>query len=363
MADKELILYVYDQSFTLKAIVDSYSSLIWSDRYNQCGDFELQVVFEDKWKEILQKDYFCRIDFSDHWAIIEKIEQQQEMDEPPTMIVSGRSIECILERRIITAKKEFGSEENEVNVQSSIKTLINENFINPSNTKRKINNFIFQDSTDTLVTKKKFHESYNGDNLLDVIEGICEDEHLGYRILLNSSNQFVFSLFHGVDRSVAQNTASYVIFSPYFDNLTSSSYYSSIEEYKNFMYISKDEDTYITTYVGSAEPVGLARREIQEDASEFKKNKNANYTDAQIRKKAKKKLNEEYKIKTGIEGEVVPEEMYKYRTHYNVGDKVQFKDIYGNVEAVQISEVVISYDENGLSIIPTFEEVELEEDD
>ena len=106
MADKELILYVYDQSFTLKAIVDSYSSLIWSDRYNQCGDFELQVVFEDKWKDILQKDYFCRIDFSDHWAIIEKIEQQQEMDAPPTMIVSGRSIECILERRIITAKKE-----------------------------------------------------------------------------------------------------------------------------------------------------------------------------------------------------------------------------------------------------------------
>lgn len=357
----ELNLYVYNTSFQLMGIVEQYESLIWTDRYDECGDFELAIPFEEKWIPILQKDFYCHVDYSDRWCIIEKIEQTKEEDSPPRMIVSGRSLESLLERRVVPGKVEFGTDTTSgynVSVQSSIQSLINNHIINPSDTNRKINNFIFQSSSDSNVTGKTFHESYNGNSILDIVEGVCQDKHIGFKVLLNESSQFVFSLFCGVDRTMDQSSNSYVIFSTYFDNLKSSSYYTSTEEYRNFVYVSKDENNFVTTYTTSAVPSGLSRREVQMDASELNDNKKDNMTNTQIQEKAKKKLNTEFKIKTGIEGEIVSEKMYKYREHFNVGDRIQFKDIFGNSEAVYISEVVISFDETGLTILPTFQEID-----
>jgi len=371
MAATEINLYVYNTSFTLIAIVDKYSSLIWSDRYSDCGDFELTLPYESKWNSVFKKDYLCKIDFSDHWCFIEKIEISKDEESAATMIISGRSVESILERRIVIGKKEFGTDEKEVNMQDSIKTLMNENFISPSNSKRKISNFTFSESTDTAITSLKFAESYEGDDILNIVTGICEDKHIGFKVLVNSSNKFVFSFYAGKDRTKNSNSSDYVIFSPYYDNLVTSNYFSSSEEYRNVMVVQEEEEKYITVWVDDTEPSGLSRKEVYESDSEMddieltteeeqqkisKKNKDRD----RIKYKAKKKLKRDYRIKTGFEGDIIPEKMYKYRTNFNPGDKVQFQDVYGNSERVWISEVVISMDENGLIILPTFEEIDWE---
>ena len=137
MAD-EMNLFVYNTSFKLVGIVDRYTSLIWTDRYDECGDFELTIPYESKWNSVFQLDYFCRTDYSDRWAVIEKIEETKEEDGPLTVIVSGRSLESILERRIVIGDVEFGSDDHEVNVQNSILSLIYANIIAPNNIKRRI---------------------------------------------------------------------------------------------------------------------------------------------------------------------------------------------------------------------------------
>ena len=375
MAQTEINLYVYNQSFSLVAIIDKYSSLIWTDRYDDCGEFELSIPYESKWKSVFKKDYLCKIDFSDHWCFIEKIEINKDEESAAMMIVSGRSVESILQRRIIIGKKEFGTDETKVNVQNSIKSLINENIISPSNSNRKISNFVFKESTETAVTKLTFAESYDGTDLLDVVTGICQDKHIGFRVLVNSSNKFEFSLFSGRDRSKSSNDTGYVIFSPYYDNLVTSNYFSSTEEYRNVMVVLLDDETHTTVYSTDDEPTGLNRREVYESDSKMEdieltekesnnkliiNLKKTSSVKSQIRSKAIKKLKRDYKIKTGFEGDIIPEKMYKYRTNYNVGDKVQFEDSYGNNERVYISEVVISYDENGLLILPTFAEIDWE---
>ena len=70
----ELALYVYNSSYQMIGVVEKYISLIWSDRYDEAGDFELEVVYEPGLKDLLQKDRFVSIDYSDRSAIIEKIE-------------------------------------------------------------------------------------------------------------------------------------------------------------------------------------------------------------------------------------------------------------------------------------------------
>ena len=358
MAQQELNLYVFNTAFRRVAIIDKYSSLIWSDRYDDVGDFELTLPYESKYKSIFIKDYYCSTDYSDRWAVIEKIQIDNDEENNATMIISGRQLECILDRRIVLGKTDFGDDKKEVSLQDSIKTLLNKNIISPSDASRKISNFIFQASTDKAITDLKISESFNGNSLFDAIYGICKDKHIGCKILIDSSNRFVFSLYAGRDRSRSQSTNSYVIFSPYYDNLKNSSYFSSNEDYRNVMIVSKSENKFITVPLASSVPSGLSRREVMEDVSSLKENKDGNLSDKQIQTKAKKKLKEEYKMKTGFEGDIVPDVMYKYRTHYNVGDRVQFEDAYGNSEVIYISEVVISSDENGLSILPTFKAID-----
>ena len=354
----EMNLYVYNTSFRVISIVDKYSSLIWSDRYDDVGDFELTLPYESKYKSVFVKDYYCSIDYSDRWAVIEKVQIDSDEENNATMIVTGRHIESLLSRRIILGKTTFGDDKKEVSLQDSIKSLLTKNIISPSDSNRKISNFIFSASTSKAITDLTISETFNGENLLDAISGICKDKHIGFKVVMNASNQFVFSLYAGKDRSKSQNTSSYVIFSPYYDNLKSSSYFSSKEEFKNVMIVSKEENKFVTVPLESNVSTGLTRREVMEDVSALKENKEGNLTDKQIQTKAKKKLKEDYKIKTGFEGEIIPNVMYKYRSNYNVGEKVQFEDAYGNSAVIYISEVVISFDENGLSILPTFKEID-----
>lgn len=361
---QEVNFYVYDTNFQLVSIIDRYASLIWNDRYDDCGDFELVIPYQDNWNSIFQKDYYCHIDFSDHWCVIEKLEPKKEDDKAAEVIITGRSIESILERRVVLKKVEFGDNDNEANIQDSIQSLLNTNIIDPENVNRKISNFVFTKNNDSEITKLTFKESYDGDDLLNIITGICQDKHIGFRIYINNSNQFEFYLYKGLDRSQSTNTTNYVIFSPYFDNLLNSDFYTSNEEYRNLMIISKDDNNFLTAYTSDQEPSGVFRREVQLGQSDFKDNKDSSdLTDAQLIEKGKKKLTQEYKVKTGFEGEIVPEQMYKYRINYNTGDKVHFQDGYGNSETVYISEVVISIDENGLTILPTFEEIDWYEEE
>lgn len=353
---KQMILYVYDASFSMVGIIELYASLIWSDRYKDCGDFELALMYKKEYLDILKKDYYCSIDYSDHYSVIEKIEINKEEESPVELVVSGRSIESILERRIIAEKTEFGDEENEVSLQDSVETLLNQCIINPSEPKRKIPNFVFKKSTDEAITRLTIHESYDGNDLYDAISGMCNDKHIAFKIIVNASKQLEFSLYATRDRS------NDVIFSPFYDNVKSSQYFSSIEDHHNLMVVSKDEYTYITVFTDAEEPSGLARREVHEDASTFKENKQTSLTDDQIIVKAKKALKDEHRIKTGFEADIIPDVMYTYRKDYNVGDKVKLEDVYGNNEIVYISEVVITFDENGFSVLPTFEEIDWTDD-
>ena len=357
MDDRELTVYVYDESIRMIGVVEKYVSLVWSDRYDEAGDFELETIFDFELYDLFQKDRFCSIDYSKHKAIIEKVEISKDEEGNSKIVVTGHSVEIITDRRIVLIKTEIGKEEPEV-LQNVFERLFDENLINPSDEKRKIQNFVFHLSDDSIVNSLMISdETYDKDTLYDVVKGQCADKHIGFEIDLDDSGVFNFSLYKGKDLSDS------VLFSPFYDNLNNSQYFSSSEDYKNVMFISKNDEEFITVSVNDEEPTGIKRRETHESSSDLKENKEGDLTDEELRSKALKKLKQEYKIKTGFEGDIIPDVFYTYRDDYNVGDKVMLEDEYGNKQAVYISEVVITYDENGLSIIPTFEEIDWDEED
>lgn len=353
-------IQVMNDQFETIHIVDSYKSMIWTDRYRQAGDFELYTEVGGETLKYVTKDRYLSIKDSDHTMIVSDLEILSDRDLGNYIKITGSSLEKIPDRRIVWGQRVLNT-----TFQNGIKTLLNENIISPSDADRKIPNFIFDESTDERITKLLMDTQYTGDNLYDVIVEGCADNDLGYKIILNNQNQFVFSLYAGVDRSYDQTTNPYVIFSPKYENLVNSNYYESNADLKTITLIAGEGEganRVYTTYSSSSE-TGLARRELFTDARDLQSTYYENGTEhtipqsqyiANMQSRGKTKLDECTAIKT-FEGEVEPYNSFVYKKDYDLGDIVQIENEYEFLGTARITEVVASQDESGYSLHPTFE--------
>lgn len=365
---------ILNKDFVAVGIIDIYKSFIWTDRYDEYGDFEIYIPISDGLPENIQRGYYLWTAGSEHIMIIESIVIETDEDAIPCYAISGRSLESILTRRIIWGKKIFKMDEVtkiEPNLQESIKTIFEENIINPV-ASRQIPNFIFEESTDEKITSLTLEAEYMGDEIYNVVKKLCQENEIGFKVTLNNNNQFVFKLYAGVDRSYGdpdsdeqQITNSYVIFSPKYDNLFNSKYLESDEKWKNVAIVfgetKYNEDgeieSTITHEVGTA--AGLERREAYTDATSLSWEdelggimKSERY-EAILRQKGIDTLIENTQ-NIAFTGEVDPYSMFIYGRDYFIGDIVQICNEYGNEGRAYISEYVLSCDANGKSAYPTF---------
>ena len=113
------------------SIVDVYESFIWTDRYYEYGDFELFTSMTDTILSYIRQDYYLQSRESEHVMIIEKIRINSDSENGNHITVTGRSLESILDRRIVWGQKTITG-----NLQNGIRTLLNENVISPADNKR-----------------------------------------------------------------------------------------------------------------------------------------------------------------------------------------------------------------------------------
>ena len=64
-------MYIINPKFELVGVIDSYTSLIWTERYNDCGDFEIMISANDKNIDILQNGYYIKRTDTDRVGIAE----------------------------------------------------------------------------------------------------------------------------------------------------------------------------------------------------------------------------------------------------------------------------------------------------
>ena len=230
-------LFVLDKDFIQVGLIDEYESFIWTDRYSEPGDFEIYTSPFSKAYQFLKEDYYLIKPDSEHVMIIEEIEITTDSERGPHLKVTGRSLESLLDRRIVWGQRSFEDQ----TVKSIIESLLNENIISPGETNRRIPNFIYQDVDIADVTNQVISVQYNGDTLGNAITDICDSYSIGYKITLNQNNQFVFSLYKGSDRTYAQTNNPYVLFSPSFDNIINSDYLQSQKSLKNVALVLGEE--------------------------------------------------------------------------------------------------------------------------
>ncbi len=347
-------LLVLNTELETVSVIDTYESFIWTDRYRHPGDFELYMSMMLNVLRYIKQDYYIWNRDSEHTMIIEKILIDSDVEDGNHITVTGRSLESILDRRIV-----WGQEIIKGNLQDGINKLLNICIISPTDPERKISNFIFKKSTDPAITRLTIDAQYTGDNLLAIVEKICAEHDIGFKITLNDNKQFVFELYAGTNRSYSQKANPYVVFSPKFENIINSNYLESKSVLKNVTLIGGEGEGSARKYTAVGKGSGLERREIFTDARDISSDTGNGVilTDteymSQLQQRGRETLSENSDV-TSFEGQVETTIMFKYGEDFFNGDIVQITNEYGHETKARILEIVMSENKEGVSIYPTF---------
>lgn len=380
-------LYLLDEDLKKKYIIDTYSSVIWSPRYNTLGDCELVIqASKENLKHVKECKYISRED-DDMSCEIKKIEIQTDEENGDQIIITGTDTKDILNKRIVMNQTNFNGL-----AEDYIRKLINDAFINPKDPNRKINNFILDNKQGFTET---IREQVTYDYIGDKIQEICQQFGWGYKVTIRDGN-FVFSLYKGEDKS------QYITFSQNYDNISTTDYLENNSNIKNVALIAGEGEGVDrkTTTIGSGE--GINRNELFVDARDVSSSIDyeellSNYPNgtektinnviyyqvngtniAIITKDEKGEVTEvklcnsvyieslksvgnekiaEYVQVTSFSGKVITGVNYTYKEDYNLGDIVNILNEYGMSVNARITEIIESRDDNGYSMEPTFENV------
>lgn len=384
---RSMQLFVLDKSFEVVSLCDTFSSLIWTERYSGYGDFELYLPASIENINMFPRGFYLslieppvydkngkKIEVRNDVMIVEKTELSTDLEEGDRLVVSGRSLESLLLRRVIPKKVKYES----ADPREIIKTILNENIIDPSEPARKIHNFkIAMDSSQRPDTKDKRTYEFDGDYVYDAIKTICDDYDWGFSLDLKTDDNWrtsylAFSTVYGIDRSYEQTKNPYMVFSPRFDNLVSSDTIEDDTEFYNSAYVASTEETkdnktrrlikYVPNNSGRSE---WDIRETFYTNSDAKLNDGNNNPrpDSDIYSELEKYGKDELKTQKSndsFNAEIALLNSVQYHRDYDIGDLIQFDNVYGVNRTARITEYVRNEDDNGYREYPTFTPLSVE---
>ena len=207
-------------NISLEAVCDSFSSLLWDIEYYKCGAFEVYIAASPRNIEIFQTGRIVgRDDDKEHFGLIESVKLETDAEDGDYLIIKGRFLMCLLERRIIYPTFNFTKL---VSYSQIAMNVVQHNACTSGI--RKIPGLVVGCSSGTCWdAKTKLQVSY--DNLMEWVYTICEKIGGTANIRLskidNEQYEMIFELSQGTDRSILQEINPHIIFSDRYNNLLS----------------------------------------------------------------------------------------------------------------------------------------------
>lgn len=345
---------VLNKNLEFDGIIDVYESFIWSERFNEYGDFEVYTQMDPYILETVQIGDYLEIQDSEYAMVVESVVLDHDYEQGNHITIKGRSLESLLDRRVIWDYCIF----NNVHLGSLIKTLVTNAIINPTDSSRRINNFIFSEPIDSRIENIVLESvQFYGENLYSVISALCQTYKIGFKITIQNNN-FVFSLYSGDDRTYAQDLNPYVVFSPEYDNVLNTNFLNSDQAYKNYCLVLGEGEgsdrTAITVNTNENGITGIDRREMAISESITSEGQ-ASFEpyEKQLYEKGKEALIANQFVES-YDAQINPRPIYIYGTDYKLGDVIQISNDFGLESVSRVSEYIRSYSTSGIDSYPTF---------
>lgn len=344
-----------------------YISLIWTERFNSYGDFELSVPLTKKHFDLLIPDRFIEIPTSSDLMIIENVNIQD--DDNQRMTIKGKSFESLLGRRIVYNWRDTQSD---VKLSDLLSLLTYDNLLSKDVEGRDIPWLSIDISIPDDLKDQTLQTSINrGDDLgssiyaLGGIYGFCPRASFD-----PSTRNVILNFIFGSKTDIIFKHANY--------NLSKSSYALSTnnfktsaivagsgeEEKRTIAVISRSTTETIFDEDGTKEVTvfdykGVTRREMFVDARDIQKKSgetNSKYIE-RLKERGIDKLKENNKEYV-IDGTITNTGRYVLNVDYSLGDIVKIESNFYSATA-RITEIIQSWSDTGYEIYPSFETIEV----
>lgn len=298
-------MYLPDNS-----VIEGYSSMIWTERYQTFGEFELRTVRVSELMALLPEMTLISHRDTDEVMVVESHIIETDDDEVETLLVKGRSLDAFLEHRHVEAKynKKRKLRKNypsagaaQVLVWNSVDNASGKDVTREDDfswtTKDRIPNVMVSDSVDDYDDNRRWwvQEGPLYPQLMDIlvrgdlgirvlrpdgpyestnIQRVTVDSALATRgnitrDLIATTTALRFDIYQGKDRSHTQSTLPVVGFNYIRDDIENDNYIFSVKDYKTACEIMSGKGGPDVYRNGTQEAyVGLERRVMSFDAGE-----------------------------------------------------------------------------------------------
>ena len=378
----EVTFYDYDPyegKMASYKVIDDYESLIWHEKFIEAGDFELYLVATPNILSEIIPLTFVGIPDSDTFMMIEKIELKQEAGKADHIIISGRDWRALLQSRVFwdaiygsTSKKVYDILKRIIDNETNYSHYLFEKYEWYEPLQRYIanSNFVI-DSIDDSIKDLYLEDDESAEyiqrwmedtTLYDEILNLCTRFGIGWKMYESSDGHIHVKFYKGKNRTTEQNENLAVIFSRKFENILSFKYTSDYTNYKNDGYVDmvttagniwNKTEIYDTYH-------GLNRREVYilwDITGYYQPYMTTEEIDKLSKSYGRMSLAYNYCSEDKTECEIEQNDTnFIFKKDYYIGDIVETESQFGIVKELTCSGSTISYDTNGFTIIPEFEE-------
>lgn len=334
---KEFDIYVYTRDLELIGIIDFFSSLRWRRKYYEAGEFELHIPLNSQTEKYLKKDNLIIRDDAIEVGIIESFTINDAGDDGVEVIIYGRFLSSILDRRIIKSKINFSG-----------KILLGERKI--LNEMTPFSKLLISEATldsDSVV----FQVSYK--NVYEYLVTLAKISSIAHRISVDIPNKkMIYENYQGLDRTETQSINPRYEFSEDKSNIDVADYTYSAKTEKNYVLVGGqgEDKNRIMVEVTSGNNKDFDLRETFVDA---KSENQVDLTLAQYKETLKTKGSE--KLVESTETLEVTVYADDYKKLWDLGDIVNIKkESWGIVMKQRITEIEETIENNNQKIFATF---------
>lgn len=344
-----------NNTFSHECDIDYSTSIIWIQRFQGYGEFELYVRATPYLIDLFRNEIFLIRPDSEYGMYVESVMLTTSAEDGDYITVTGRTADIMMLWRVVTLKSYTAAS---ITAESIIRDILHTELVQEGTIFTSDNYIQFLTLEESHEWDDKTSRQFTGKTVYSIVQDLCKAFDYGFKFVWNGAG-FTIKLYKGTDRSYNQSTNSYVIFSPEFDNLTSSEYIKDKSNYYNTAIVAGQGEGYDRTIVNvtTDDNTGFKRRTIWVDArSSSKTQSGGELTDNQYRKQLKNEgvnaLAEHIELES-FSGEVFTSGSFQYGTDYKLGDKVAVKNAYGVTGNATVTEITEVEDESGYKLVPT----------
>lgn len=241
----------YTPELNLIGIMENQTSLLWTRKYYEPGNFQLITPITDYNLFLCKRGNIIHFEGAVEAAVIECVVYRQEHSRRIITCV-GRMLSSYFDRRLI---RPYALQDDPVltfsgRVEQIMRELVDR-----------------LDFPIPLVQLGEYH-GYGDEititatykNLLVYLERLSQTGNIGFRLVPDFTNKtLTFETYVGVNRAETQSERMRVMFSEELQNISTIKYQNDDRKLKNFFYINREGDY---SFIGNMQLEGLERREL-----------------------------------------------------------------------------------------------------